>query len=99
MVDQWLDAFRPFGVPEPKRLQDLSIGNQRLRLLARALVKNPPVLILDEPCQGLDDRQSARFVRLVDRIMEHPGRTLLYVNHRTDQLPSCIDHLLALEGR
>lgn len=99
LVEEWLNVF-DLQSQRRKRLQDLSVGNQRLTLLARALVKNPPVLILDEPCQGLDDRQSARFVRLVDRIMEHPGRTLLYVNHRTDQLPACIDHLLALsEGK
>lgn len=99
LVEEWLNVF-DLQSQRLKRLQDLSVGNQRLTLLARALVKNPPVLILDEPCQGLDDRQSARFVRLVDRIMEHPGRTLLYVNHRTDQLPACIDHLLALsEGK
>jgi molybdate transport system ATP-binding protein len=99
IAGEWLNVF-DLGAHRNKRIQDLSIGNQRLTLLARALVKNPQVLILDEPCQGLDDHQSARFVRIVDRIMEHPGRTLLYVSHRTDQLPGCIDHVLALaEGR
>jgi molybdate transport system ATP-binding protein len=95
MVDQWLDVF-DLGAFRSRRLQDLSIGRQRLTLLARALVKNPPVLILDEPCQGLDETQAAHFVRVVDKLME--GRTLLYVSHRVDQLPSCIDHILALEG-
>jgi molybdate transport system ATP-binding protein len=99
IVAEWLNVF-DLEAQSHKRIQDLSIGNQRMTLLARALVKNPPVLILDEPCQGLDDFHAARFVRVVDRIMEHPGRTLLYVSHRTDQLPACIDHLLSLaEGR
>jgi len=97
MVEQWMEVFEltPF---RGQRIQDLSIGRQRMTLLARALVKNPPVLILDEPCQGLDDRQAAHFLGIVDRIMEHSSRTLLYVSHRTDQLPSCISHVLALEG-
>lgn len=99
IVAEWLNVF-DLEAEHHKRIQDLSIGNQRMTLLARALVKNPPVLILDEPCQGLDDLHAARFVRVVDRIMEHPGRTLLYVSHRTDQLPVCIDHVLSLaEGR
>jgi molybdate transport system ATP-binding protein len=97
IVDQWLEVF-DLAPYRDRRLQDLSIGRQRLTLLARALVKNPPVLILDEPCQGLDEDQAAHFVRVVDKLMEHPGRTLLYVSHRLDQLPTCIDHVLALEG-
>lgn len=97
IVDQWLEVF-DLGAFRGRRIQELSIGRQRLTLLARALVKNPPVLILDEPCQGLDEEQAAHFIRVVDKLMEHPGRTLLYVSHRLDQLPGCIDHVLALEG-
>lgn len=97
IVDQWLEVFDLTEFRD-RRLQDLSIGRQRLTLLARALVKNPPVLILDEPCQGLDEDQSAHFIRVVDQLMEHPGRTLLYVTHRIDQLPNCIDHVLSLDG-
>jgi molybdate transport system ATP-binding protein len=97
LVASWMEVFEltPFA---HKQVKDLSIGRQRMTLLARALVKNPPVLILDEPCQGLDDHQAAHFIRVVDKIMEHPERTLLYVSHRVDQLPGCIDHLLVLEG-
>jgi molybdate transport system ATP-binding protein len=99
LVDQWLEVFDLCDVRD-RRLQELSIGRQRMALLARALVKNPPVLILDEACQGLDEQQATHFLRVVDRIMEQPGRTLLYVSHRLDQLPLCIDHVLALaEGR
>ncbi len=97
LVASWMEVFE-LSLFAHKQVKDLSIGSQRLTLLARALVKNPPVLILDEPCQGLDDHQAAHFIRVVDKIMEHPGRTLLYVSHRVDQLPRCIDHLLALEG-
>jgi molybdate transport system ATP-binding protein len=97
LVAAWMEVFELSGFAH-KQVKDLSIGRQRMTLLARALVKNPPVLILDEPCQGLDDHQSAHFIRVIDKIMEHSGRTLLYVSHRVDQLPGCIDHLLALEG-
>lgn len=94
IVDQWLDVF-DLKASRHRRLQDLSVGRQRLTLLARALVKNPPVLILDEPCQGLDEQQAAHFIRVVDELRD---RTLLYVSHRTDQLPDSIDHVLALEA-
>jgi len=96
IVDQWLEVF-DLTTQRHRRLQDLSIGRQRLTLLARALVKNPPVLILDEPCQGLDEQQAAHFIRVVDELMTEE-RTLLYVSHRTDQLPQSIDHLLALDS-
>ena len=66
-------------------------------LLARALIKNPPMLILDEPCQGLDDKQTARFRDIVTALCETFGTTLIYVSHYTQELPACIDHWLRLE--
>lgn len=76
----------PFGV--------LSGGEQRLVLLARALVKKPPLLVLDEPCQNLDAENRTRFVRMVDAFCSASPVTLLYVTHLSDTEPSCIDHRL-----
>src|SRR5258708_6132253 len=64
-----------------KRLAELSTGHQRMVLLARALIKNPPMLILDEPCQGLDDEQTAYFREFINLLCEAFGSTLLYVSH------------------
>ena len=81
-----------------KRLQQISGGQQRLVLLARALIKNPPLLILDEPCQGLDEAQTENFKTLIDKICETFGSTLIYVSHYADQIPACVTHFLRLEN-
>ena len=80
-----------------KRLPQLSTGQQRMVLLARALVKNPPMLILDEPCQGLDGQQTAYFRELVTELCEAFGKTLIYVSHYRQELPRCIDRFLRLD--
>ncbi len=81
-----------------KRIYELSTSQQRMALLARALVKNPPLLILDEPTQGLDELQTAWFKNLVNEICRQFGTTLIYVSHYTSDLPSCIRHYLRLEN-
>ena len=80
-----------------RRLIQLSTGQQRMILLARALIKNPPMLILDEPCQGLDDEQTAYFRQLITILCETFGTTLIYVSHYQQELPACIDHWLKLD--
>jgi molybdate transport system ATP-binding protein len=72
----------------------LSGGQQRLLLLARAMVKAPELLVLDEPCQGLDPANRARILALIDRIGD--GAELIYVSHHRDELPRCLTHLLEL---
>jgi molybdate transport system ATP-binding protein len=76
----------------------LSEGEQRLALIARALVKGPRLLILDEPCQGLDVRNSARVLEAVDAATERMETSLVYVTHRADEMPRAITHVLRLDG-
>lgn len=82
----------------PRFLHSVSGGQQRLVMLARALVKNPPLLILDEPCQGLDDQQSEHFRFLIETICEHFGTTLIYVSHYQHDIPSCVQHFIRLDA-
>jgi molybdate transport system ATP-binding protein len=80
-----------------KRLVQLSTGQQRMVLLARALIKNPPMLILDEPCQGLDEAQTDHFRALITALCEAFDKTLVYVSHYRQELPVCIDRFLQLD--
>ncbi len=78
-------------------MAQLSAGQQRMVLLARALIKNPPMLILDEPSQGLDEEQTTYFRSLVTALCEAFDKTLIYVSHYHQELPACIDRFLQLE--
>lgn len=77
--------------------QAASIGEERIVLLARALVKHPRLLILDEPCQGLDAHHRDRILALLDRLCEETPIGLLYVTHHVNEMPRSITHLLELE--
>ena len=93
---QWLDFLQLSHVSK-KSLHSISFGLQRMILLARALVKNPPLLVLDEPCQGLDEEQSRQFVCLIDHVCTNSNKTLIYVSHEGSNIPACIQKVLQLE--
>lgn len=78
-------------------LSRLSFSQQRLALVCRALVKHPPVLILDEPCQGLDDRATSLVNRLVGDLCGDSDKTLIYVTHQPGNIPPVINKHLELE--
>jgi molybdate transport system ATP-binding protein len=97
IVENWLD-FLNIKSKAQQQLHTLSTSQQRLALLARALVKNPLLLILDEPCQGLDEQQVKDFVLLVDDLCNQSSKTLIYVSHYENEVPKCIDRVMLLEG-
>jgi molybdate transport system ATP-binding protein len=74
----------------------LSAGEQRLLLLARALVKNPRLLILDEPCQGLDTGNRRKLLQAVQAIGGTGETGLIFVTHYPEEIPRCTTHLLEL---
>ncbi len=76
----------------------LSAGEVRLALVARALVKAPPLLILDEPCQGLDESYQRRIRTLLEGTCTHPGQTMIYVTHYPAESPDCVTRVLRLDG-
>jgi molybdate transport system ATP-binding protein len=92
---RWL---KKFGLHKQARLPLalLSAGSQRLVLLARALVKEPALLILDEPCQGLDAAHTRKFVRTVEQLIRSKAATVIYVTHREEEIPASITKTLRL---
>ncbi len=94
---EWMNVFGIKHLADRKFLE-MSSGEQRLVLLARAFVKFPDLLILDEPLHGLDLCNRNRVKKIVDRYMyEDPNRTLIYVTHYENELPNCIDNSLYLK--
>ena len=94
---EWMDVFGIKHLADRKFLE-MSSGEQRLVLLARAFVKSPDLLILDEPLHGLDLCNRNMVKAIVDRYMyDDPDRTLIYVTHYENELPNCIDNSLYLE--
>lgn len=79
-------------------LKNVPASAQRLCLLARALIKNPPLLIFDEPGQGLDDEQQARFKAVIDAICRISNVTLIYVTHYQHEIPASVDKVLRLDN-
>ena len=92
----WLSIFG-IGHLAERRFMEMSSGEQRLVLLARAFVKSPDLLILDEPLHGLDNVNRRMVKDIVDDYCKDPLRTLIYVTHYQEELPRCIDHSLFLE--
>ena len=96
-VQNWIRLLQLQAL-QHRPLFQLSLGQQRMVLLARALVKNPPLLILDEPTQGLDEEQISYFKTLVNQLCETFNTTLLYVTHYSKDLPECVTHAVLLDN-
>ena len=94
LADGWL-ALLGMAHQGDTPFHSLSWGQQRLVLIARALVKHPTLLILDEPLQGLDpiNRQLVR--RFVDILIAQGETQLLFVSHHAEDAPQCITHRLS----
>ncbi len=80
----WLELL---GLNEIKKtlFLDLSLGLQRLVMIARAMVKQPLLLILDEPTAGLDDASALLFVTLINKIATESNTSIIFVSHRTEK--------------
>lgn len=95
---QWMEIF---GIKEiaDRTFLKLSSGEQRLCLLARAFVKDPELLILDEPLHGLDEQNRKRVKDIIETFCQRNHKTLIMVTHYQEELPECITHRLELKNR
>ena len=84
--------MRVFGIEAlaDRTFLKLSSGEQRLVLLARAFVKSPELLILDEPLHGLDTQRREMVRAIINTYCSRPGKTLIMVTHYPEELPPCV---------
>ena len=94
-----LKWMKIFGIDNLKdrSFMTLSSGEQRLALLARAFVKDPDLIILDEPLHGLDISNKKLAASVIESFCSRPGKTLIYVTHYPNELPECVDRHFRLE--
>lgn len=95
IADEWL-ALLGMSDRADQPFNKMSYGDQRLLLIARAMVKHPPLLILDEPCLGLDDMNRQLVLALIEKICADSDTSVLYVNHHPEDQIKGIDNFLAL---
>lgn len=95
IAEKWL-ALLGLSERANEPFNQLSYGEKRLVLIARAMVKHPTLLILDEPCLGLDDLNRQLVLALIERICAGSETTVLYVNHHTNDAIQGIENYLAL---
>ena len=74
----------------------LSYGERKLALIARAIVKSPVLLFLDEPCDGLDVVNREKILDIIEHIGHHTHTKLVYVTHHENEIVPCITHTLTL---
>lgn len=96
LIKRWMKVF---GLQDYSQelFRNTATSLQRMCLLIRALIKNPALLILDEPCQGVDAKQQEQFKQVINLLCDNSAVSIIYVSHYEEQLPTCIDHWLKLE--
>lgn len=94
-IDFWLEVFGLSHLRKSNYLH-LSNGEQRMILLARAFVKNPDLLILDEPFHGIDAENRLLARQIIEKFCALPNKTLIMVSHYNEDFPSCISNKLTL---
>ncbi|NBO21370.1 MAG: metal ABC transporter ATP-binding protein, partial [Rhodobacteraceae bacterium] len=81
-----------------RQMTDLSGGQLQRVLLARALLSDPHILILDEPTQGLDQPGEAAFYRLIEEVRRETGAAILMVSHDLHVVMAASDRVICLNG-
>ena len=94
-VERWMKLFN-LSRFRGTNYMHLSDGWQRMVLLARAFVKNPPLLILDEPFHGLDNKNRTLAAEIIESWCRQPEKSLIMVSHYKQDFPQSITHTLNL---
>jgi molybdate transport system ATP-binding protein len=97
-AEQWLAALGLDDV-SGESFDALSFGLQRTVLLARAMVKSPVILLLDEPTLGLDGHHRRLMLRAIDHIADNSDTRIIFVSHSAGETPACINQHLTFEPR
>ncbi len=92
----WIDTLG-IAYLAGQKFGQLSHGQCQLVLIARAMVKSPVLLMLDEPCDGLDITNRDRLLQLLGIIGERTDTHLIYVTHHKEEIIPCITHVLSLD--
>ena len=79
---------RPFSSVPHQDFHHLSFGQQKLVLLCRAMVKQPRLLLLDEPTHGLQGDMRDRLLAMLSRLVDDPDVTIVYISHHQDEIDS-----------
>ncbi len=97
-IKRCLFWMRIFGIEDlyDRSFLKLSDGEQRLVLLARAFVKDPKLLVLDEPFHGLDLKNRLMATEVIETFCKRKDKTLIIVSHYLEEVPSCVDKELKL---
>ncbi len=93
---KWLE-FTGLSKKANNYFRELSYGEMRMALIARAMIKFPELLILDEPCQGLDSFHKTKVLDLCEKIGTRESSTILFVTHDSTVNLECFNHYLVLE--
>ncbi|MBT2688691.1 ABC transporter ATP-binding protein [Bacillus sp. ISL-47] len=102
-LDQAIELMEKFNIRhvENQTVASLSQGEKRKAMIARALMASPKLLILDEPCNGLDIYSKEELLTSIEKMMtQSDGPTVLYVTHHIEEIVPSISHAFLLkEGK
>ncbi|MGB5665394.1 MAG: ATP-binding cassette domain-containing protein, partial [Maribacter sp.] len=84
IAKEWLQLVGFWKIKDTL-FHDLTMGQKRLVMTTRAMIKHPLLLILDEPTAGLDDESASLLVSLVNKIARESNTTIIFVSHRVER--------------
>ena len=89
VADEWMKILE-IGHLADRKFSELSSGEQRIVMVARALAKQPELMVLDEPLHGLDGEHKRRINKIISELVEKNGASLIYVSHYMREVPECV---------